>query len=470
MTSSSNALNRESAVSLGLPPSLYHIGNYGGFEDCQHHWETPQGKTSDPVTFASLIHAAKMNATQYRVPFPGDLGRPSSMERSRQLFQSATSRNTVKRKAVQEFPAKPDGLYDGPEFALRSQPQWLVENVMIEGGYSIASGRSGAGKSFCELALALSICTGKPWMGRAINKTGLVVYVAAEGQFRIWNDVLAWCQANDENPESLKGRFYIFDQSMRLNTPAGIQIRDEVLAWIKTQKGELPVLIIFDTLRRNMRGGVSQEEPTSEVLNAVNDIQARGIAVTLVAHHGRGHGDTKGLTEWEDDADQVRTYQGSVRMENTSIEFKKIKASEDGWAIGVNFEKEILPNGQTTLVASLDGGRQLFDVVEANGRSAVNDELLQCAVSVLESHAGEEITRKKLAELTMRKAHPLLETEDATVFRKRVESFARKLGRTTTGRLSEFAKTKGRGGRGEILSFQALPSSQSIILETERSR
>jgi hypothetical protein len=307
-------------------------------------------------------------------------------------------------------PAKPEGLYDGPDYASRPEPQWLIPSVLQEAGYSVASGRSQAGKSFCELALALSIATGKPWLGLKVETTGPVLYIAAEGQGRIWRDVRAWCAEFGADPESLRGKFFIFDRSARLNTEEGKKAIDEILAWIKHVASRPPIYTVFDTLRRNMRGGVSQEEPTSDVLHKVNELQTLGVAVTLVAHQGRSHDETKGLTEWEDDADGVRHYGGTVRDGTTKIEFAKIKAGEDGWSIAVKYTTHQLPDGTSTKVASAgtrEGRSETKGVDKAEDRPrskydprpapAVMEILDKAVVAELSSVSGKRWTTKALA-------------------------------------------------------------------------
>jgi hypothetical protein len=444
---------------VALPRERYFVGNYQGYEDNEFHWDTPKAKNGAHVKFASLVHLAKTNAAQNGIPFPAELGRPSvreNMQKGGSIFEkySATSSQGKKHSDVQ----KPVGLYDGPEYANRPEPQWLISNILVETGYSIASGRSQAGKSFCELAQALSIVTGRPWLDEQVLKTGPVLYVAAEGQARIWKDVCAWCLEFGVDPESLRGKFFVFDRSARLNTAEGQQDLKDILAYIEHVYDSSPVLAVFDTLRRNMRGGVSQEEPTSEVLHAVNELQVKGIAVTLIAHHGRGHGETKGLTEWEDDADQVRIYTGKVRERSTTITFSKVKSGEDGWSIAVEYSCHELPDGSTTMVA-LRGKRN--EPSENDGskkglfQRATED---RTAVEILEVCNPPKMSRGNLAAAVLQKLEPVLEDDEPEKFKQHVLKLARRFGRLRDGELFRCAAEWGSGKNQEILSF-AMPSN-----------
>jgi hypothetical protein len=397
---------------------------------------------------------AKTNAEKHDLEFPVELGRPGtreSLHKSGKMFEDHTAKTGVVEPPG--APEKPLGLYNGPEYADRPEPQWLIPHIAVEAGYTIASGRSQAGKSFCELAQALSIATGKPWLGESIKKTGPVVYVAAEGQGRIWRDVRAWCDEFDVDPENLRGKFFIFDRSARLNTKAGRDALQAILGHIKRVTGRLPILAVFDTLRRNMKGGVSQEEPTSDVLHAVNELQVMGIAITLIAHHGRSHGETKGLTEWEDDADQARIYSGTVRDATTKIEFKKVKSSEDGWSIAVEYMTHELPDGTTTMVAVAGQRKERSETNKANKELFIKAEKERIAMEILEDCDPPMTPRKELAISVQRELVPDLEKSDPKTFDQKVQSLTRQFGRLRNGDLFECAVEWGSGRTHEILSF-----------------
>jgi hypothetical protein len=249
-------------------------------------------------------------------------------------------------------PPMPEGLHTAVSYRDRPPADWLIKGVHATGSYTVASGRSQAGKSFVELAMALSLATGKAWLGQEVEKTSVVVYIAAEGQDRIDADIEAWCKQFGVKRETLADCFFIYDRAARLNTEAGKKALADLLNYVHYAADGRHIQIWFDTLKRNMRGGVSQETETSDVLATVHDLTRNGYGVTLIAHHGRGHGETKGLTEWEDDADFVRHYTGTVRDRSTQVEFAKVKRGQDGWSLAVEYAGHDLGNGVTTLVAA----------------------------------------------------------------------------------------------------------------------
>lgn len=305
------------------------------------HWNP---RCEPPWGDSELAHfeAKVANAYEYATSAPGNVtGAYQAAKRGMvaQTFTASVAAPQAVPGPSQEAPRStlPDGLYDGPEYGDREPPRYIVEGVLQECSYSVASGRSQAGKSFCELALALSVAMGRPWFGRPVLVTGPVLYVAAEGQGRIWRDTVAWCEQEGIDPQTTKGRFFIYDRSIRLDDEAGMATLGEVWQAIAVRAGESPIYAVFDTLRKNMRGGVADEKDAAKVLEAVEHLQLGRAAVTLVAHHGKSGDDTKGVTDWQDNADQVRLYTGRVQDRTTTLTFGKIKSAEDGFSTAIKF-------------------------------------------------------------------------------------------------------------------------------------
>ncbi|MBT6961275.1 MAG: hypothetical protein HOA00_09035, partial [Rhodospirillaceae bacterium] len=110
---------------VALPKESYWIGNYQGYEDNEFHWSAPKAKSGSPVTFGSLVHAAKTNADAHGLEFPAGLGRPGIREdlhKSGNIFVDHSAKS--EQAAPPGGPEKPAGLYDGPEYADRPEPQW----------------------------------------------------------------------------------------------------------------------------------------------------------------------------------------------------------------------------------------------------------------------------------------------------------------------------------------------------------
>jgi hypothetical protein len=187
-----------------------------------------------------------------------------------------------------------------------------------------------------------------------------------------------------------------------------------------------------------MRGGVSQEDPTSDVLHAVNELQVMRIAITLVAHHGHDAGKAwaKGLTDWEDDADQVRHYTGSVRDNDTLITFAKIKGAPDGWQMAVRYTTQSLPDGGSTKVAA-SGTRKGHEPgsVKAGAKARAED-----AHALILEAASDKVIDDAIAALIAEGRSKLWtqnDLADALAMREELDVSSSTLKRRTLTRLRE---------------------------------
>src|SRR5262249_14489394 len=70
-------------------------------------------------------------------------------------------------------------------------PEWLVDGLVGESALAVLFGTPGVGKSFLALDLAMSVATGRPWLGQE-TKPGGVVYVYAEGTTGLKHRTQAW--------------------------------------------------------------------------------------------------------------------------------------------------------------------------------------------------------------------------------------------------------------------------------------
>jgi hypothetical protein len=206
-----------------------------------------------------------------------------------------------------------------------------------------------------------------------VKITGPTFVVVAEGQPRLWPDVEVWCAIHGVKPESLQDKFFIISRAARLNKPEGQKMLDEALRYIEQTTVRLPTYGHFDTLRGNMIGSVSDEKDAGAVLEEVSKLQARGIAVTLIAHHGRGHDETKGCTEWEDGADAARRYDGTVRGRDTKIKLAKVKAAEAKGVGLASDDRGSSPNGHCGPRVDHQNNGESFGTLLARAR--VKDQL-----------------------------------------------------------------------------------------------
>ena len=69
-------------------------------------------------------------------------------------------------------------LYTLEELEALPEPQFLIEEVLIEGTDAVLYGESEAHKSGTAISMAVAIAGGREWMGRK-TRQGAVLFVAA---------------------------------------------------------------------------------------------------------------------------------------------------------------------------------------------------------------------------------------------------------------------------------------------------
>lgn len=183
----------------------------------------------------------------------------------------------------------------------------FVEGVLIDGGLSVVYGESNCGKTFLTCDLALHVAMGRPWMGRDVDRGG-VVYVAAEGGFGIRNRLVAARQHHDI-PTGLP--FAVLPSTINLLHPTTDipAFLDLIQAAGQRLPSGLPLrLIVVDTLSRALAGGDenSSEDMGALVRHADRIRTATGANLTFIHHSGkdkasgaRGHSLLRAATDTE---------------------------------------------------------------------------------------------------------------------------------------------------------------------------
>lgn len=163
-------------------------------------------------------------------------------------------------------------------------PDYLVDEVLPGVGLATAFGMSGAGKSFVELDLALSVANGvESWFGWIIKHSGPAIYVLREGEWGFDKRVDAWLQAH---PSSTQKNLYILreGEELDLGSWASVERLVQDARGAKIQ----PAIIVVDT---QGQATVGREENSNTDMNAVYRNCKRlawelNCLVSLVHHTG----------------------------------------------------------------------------------------------------------------------------------------------------------------------------------------
>lgn len=173
---------------------------------------------------------------------------------------------------------------------LRPMPS-LIRGVLPADAVGMLWGEPGSFKSFVAIDWGLCVASGTPWLGHAV-KRGTVWYLAGEGQAGLRHRVAAWRTARgyDGSLSFLHTQRPILLDEEHGESPGLRSLLDLIEA------GEVPALIIVDTLARSMAGDESATKDASRYVVALDALvaavrRAGKTCTVLLVHHSRKDGD-----------------------------------------------------------------------------------------------------------------------------------------------------------------------------------
>ena len=164
---------------------------------------------------------------------------------------------------------------------------WVVRDYLERDSIALVYGPPGGGKSFLSVDLACSVATDTEWMGHKVHP-GSVFYIAGEGhnglarRFRAWEIARAITIPKGALFKSA-GAMQVLDEQSALEA-------SETIAALVESTGNMPSLVVIDTLARNFGSG--DENSTSDMSKFIQHvdtyIRSRFKCCVLLVHHS-GH-------------------------------------------------------------------------------------------------------------------------------------------------------------------------------------
>jgi len=175
-------------------------------------------------------------------------------------------------------PPQSDWLIPADDFAQSPAPiSWLVKHWLQDRALIMVHGPSGGGKTFVVLDWCLSMAASLPeWNGHKV-KPGAVVYLAGEGHHGLRGRVAAWKVARGATRLTM----WLSRAGCDLNTAEGYR---RVVESVRAL-GELPRLIVVDTLHRFLLGDENSAQDAKSMLDACNALMAEFNCSVLLVHH-----------------------------------------------------------------------------------------------------------------------------------------------------------------------------------------
>lgn len=175
-----------------------------------------------------------------------------------------------------------------------STPGWLVEHFWMQSSHGAIAGEPKSFKSTLAMDLAVSVASGKPFLGKyAVMQTGPVLYIQNENARWIMRDRLEKIASNkglvghvSHHRDGLSVRWppavpiqMINQQSFMLSDPLHLKQLEELVESMK------PALIIFDPLYLMFDGDINSARELSPVLTWLLEMRNVHSCAVIVIHH-----------------------------------------------------------------------------------------------------------------------------------------------------------------------------------------
>jgi len=220
--------------------------------------------------------------------------------------------------------------------SVKDEPvNWLIQDVIPERSFVALYGPPASYKSFIAMDIAECIASGRPWLGKEINGTGPVLYIAGEGHGGIGARIAAIKQHHN-TPDAAE--VYVVRSQINLRSSvddftALIVAIDELVQTL----GKDLRMIVIDTLARAFGGGnENSSDDMGAFIQATGKIQNRYRCSLMVLHHA-GKDTTKGLRGHSSLLGAVDTQMEIMRFPETMkglILMSKQKDGQDGQRYG----------------------------------------------------------------------------------------------------------------------------------------
>ncbi len=253
----------------------------------------------------------------------------------------------ILRRAAASLAARPkvaDTVLDWDALMEQPLPEFLVEDILVEGGIGILAGESGLGKSFVTFDLLLSVASGTPFLGVHEVKQTKTLYVLAEGAYDAHLRAIAW--ARERGLKRVDG-FTIYPEPINLLNDADV---DRLADYADENDYDL---VCLDTMSQ-CTPGVNEND--NGAMAGVMRAAKRLARTVLVVHHtGKSEtAGTRGASSVFGNADMVLRQRRAKRVVNGKEELlpqwffelylEKCKAGRDHISLG-QFERATVELG-----------------------------------------------------------------------------------------------------------------------------
>lgn len=259
-------------------------------------------------------------------------------------------------------------LLSVPELFERPDPEFLIEQWLIQGSTILFTAKHESFKSFIALDMGAHVATGKPWHGFRIKRPGCVVYIAAEGAAGVKRRLQAWLAHYGETIGA--DRFFVLDMPLQLANDSDRR------AFIGQISALSPSLIILDTLTRCAVGlDENSASDMGKISDAMGEMARETGAACMIVHHNNKNGDYRGSSALPGNVDTHLSCERKDEIVTLKLEKQK------------DFEKHkpILFEAQSVSIPNTQGEASSLIMARLETRSEGNYSLSDIAQRTLDA-------------------------------------------------------------------------------------
>jgi hypothetical protein len=242
---------------------------------------------------------------------------------------------------------------------------WLIKDILIDGGIATIYGESGSTKSFLAIDLAMHLATGSEWFGLEVNRGIPVIYTALEGFRGVVKRIKGWCKKNDISPSNI----FIDHDSLLLGEQGSVE---SFISYYKSNQFDRGMIIIdtFNMACPNIEENSAKE--MSGVITKAKLIAEKLNSTVLIIHHS-GKDESRGMRGSSSLKASMDTIIYVKQNSNGNCEWslEKSKDSECGIRYGYRLETiEVEMNGEVETTCILD---KLGEMLEKKKKVRLSD-------------------------------------------------------------------------------------------------
>jgi len=253
---------------------------------------------------------------------------------------------TARAEAIREFYSF-DALIESDH----QEPQYAVEDLLIEGHHGILAGPYAIGKTYLGLQLSVSLATGQDFMGRSVRRPYRVAFVdlengAAELKSRSAR-LIQRLGMPEEARELLNNNWHYHDATDPEDSLYALTLEPSGFERLERYLGKYgPEVVIIDCYGKAVPWEEKNEERTKDLLVRISRLQKRTTlkdGLFLQFHHP-----TKPVADspWPSLLENPREWLGRVRGTGRLLDFSPIRLGFD-MVSATNSESAHVVNGFT---------------------------------------------------------------------------------------------------------------------------